>query len=135
MSSLETDDFSCGNLSDEVTCGVMTYLAKQEAKKDTILCGRFINESYCSKYQSYPNEDVRFNLQANGIVSKNICFNPTVMIKDGEYAKQFELLHQCTSIDANSKCFSPDAALDKDAMTKCVNKPEFTRFDIQTRPR
>ena len=130
MSSLADNDFSCENLSDEISCGVMTYLAKKEAEKDLRLYGQFVNTSFCSKYQSYPDEQTRYDLQANGIISKNICFNPTIMPKKGEWVKQFEIFNQTGKVPYDSPCFNENSVI-----VDNQNKNVIPKFDIQTRPR
>ena len=130
MSSLENNDFSCENLSDVLSCGVMTYLAQREANKDLRLYGQFVNTSYCSKFQSYPDEQTRYNLQANGIISKNICFNPSIMPKKGEWERQFEIFNQTSKVPYDSPCFNESSVI-VDTQNKTVPR----QFDIQTRPR
>ena len=131
MSSIENDDFSCRDISDKMTCGTMTFLSKREAQKDARLCGQFINTSYCSKYQTYPDELKRFELQANGILSKNICFNPNVMIKEGEWLQQFGIVQQTSSVKTDCPCFTLDSVVDQQQFSV----QDFAQFDVQTRPR
>jgi hypothetical protein len=93
MSSLEPEDPSCMNTADEISCAAMTELAKKEARADAKICGYSILHPVCNRLNSLADRGTEYMLQANGIVSRNICFNPNVMIKTGEWEQQFETLH------------------------------------------
>jgi hypothetical protein len=90
MSSLDPEDQSCMNAADIMSCEAMTILAKKKRKQ--IL--RFVHDIYYIQHVSVSdsamNRKTEYKLQANGIVSKNICFNPNVMIKTGEWEQQFQ---------------------------------------------
>ena len=92
MSSLEPEDPTCMNAADMMSCDAMIILAKKEAKADTAICSRDLLNPVCSRYNSLADRGTEYILQANGIISKNICFNPNVMIKTGEWEQQFEAL-------------------------------------------
>ena len=92
MSSLEPEDPSCMNQADIMSCDAMTILAKKEAHADVSICGYSLLHPVCNRYNSLADRGLEYTLQANGIVSRNICFNPNVMIKQGEWEQQFEVL-------------------------------------------
>lgn len=107
MSSLDPQDPSCMNASDQMSCAAMTELAKKEAQSNGYHLKFLIDNPVCDRYHSLADRGTEYMLQANGIVSKNICFNPSVMVKSGEWDQQLGLLLP-------------------------RNQPE---FDVQTRPR
>jgi len=92
MSSLEAEDQSCMNLADEMSCSAMTELAKKEARADASICGYSLLHPVCNRLNTLSDRGLEYTLQANGIVSRNICFNPNVMIKAGEWEQQFDIL-------------------------------------------
>jgi hypothetical protein len=92
MSSTDSQDFTCKDASDILSCDALKILAKKEAKQNNYMCGYSLASPTCEKYQQYADRGVEYELQANGIISKNICFNPSVMIKTGTWENQFELL-------------------------------------------
>jgi hypothetical protein len=92
MSSLEPEDPSCINAADEMSCDAMTILAKKEAREDATICNYSLLHPVCNRFNSLADRGLEYTLQANGIVSRNICFNPNVMIKKGEWEQQFEIL-------------------------------------------
>lgn len=92
MSSLEPEDPTCMNAADAMSCEAMTILAKKEARADASICGYSLLYPACSRMNTLSDRGLEYTLQANGIVSRNICFNPNVMIKTGEWEQQFETL-------------------------------------------
>ena len=91
MSSLEAEDPTCMNAADAMSCDAMTILAKKEARADASICGYSLLHPVCNRFNSLADRGLEYTLQANGIVSRNICFNPNAMIKQGEWEQQFEI--------------------------------------------
>ena len=92
MSSIESEDRSCMDAADAMSCAAMTILAKKEAKSDASIRNYSLLYPACERMNSLKDRGLEYTLQANGIVSRNICFNPNVMIKTGEWDQQFEVL-------------------------------------------
>ena len=92
MSSLESEDPSCMNAADAMSCSAMTELAKKEAQQNAYYLRNLIQHPACERYHTLADRGTEYMLQANGITSKNICFNPSVMVKKGEWEQQHGLL-------------------------------------------
>jgi hypothetical protein len=97
MSSLESYDPSCIDVSDAMSCTAMIELSKKQAHESKLRCAYSIDSPLGDKVNSISDKGVEFVLQANGIVSKNICFNPTIMRKNGSWENQFQLLNTDTN--------------------------------------
>jgi hypothetical protein len=92
MSSLEAEDPSCMNAADAMSCDAMTELAKKETRGNSTICAYSIVHPVCDRLNSLADRKTEYMLLANGIVSRNICFNPNVMIKDGVWKQQLDNL-------------------------------------------
>jgi hypothetical protein len=93
MSSLESNDTSCMDVSDAMSCAAMIELSKKQAHENKVLCAYSIVNPTCEQRNSLKDPSTEYTLQANGITSKNICFNPAIMRKSGTWEYQFGLLN------------------------------------------
>jgi len=111
MSSVEAFDTSCIDVSDAMSCAAMIELAQKQAHTNKLRCAYSIVSPLGDKVNTISDKGIEYILQANGITSKNICFNPTIMRKSGSWENQFGLLN-------------PDP-----------NQNVISQYDILTRPR
>jgi len=90
MSSVQYNDNSCVLSADKVSCDAMSTLAKDEYFKNKIYEQYLLQDPSCFRYQSLANREEEHQLQKNGGISRNLCFEKTPQFQQGPWEEVYK---------------------------------------------
>lgn len=89
MSSVNAEDTQLMNASSQMSCQVMTELAKDEARRNMNPLSYQVVHPACSKFQELADRETEYFLQKAQPDGKKACFEKATNFQEGPWTSQF----------------------------------------------
>lgn len=86
----DPNQFMCMNMADAMSCATMTSMAKDEVARDFKIRTLVASSPACAFMQEYKDLDQELLMFAGSGISKNQCFDPCTLKKNGSWEEQFD---------------------------------------------